>query len=211
MRTMDIYFTRAFEGMRHERCYRIWKMFAAAAGLGVRVVEVPPQPGLRHAEIFTKIWHFARYQPAEVVVLTEADFLPTPDFAKRVDEDLKKEALGVEYITRDPQTLDAIRHTMPGGWLVALDNAACAEKAIDFDGGGSKFNDPGNDLHNQLDMDIWRGRNHEFGLMYPAGEHMFWSRHYNEPAGTIINGFSMDAVKQYVDETLDEYEDLYGI
>lgn len=212
MRSTDIYYVRAFEGPLHERCYRLWKMYAAQAGEGVRVIEVPNPHGWRHAECFNKIFHFARYQPARVVILTEADFLPTPDFAKRIEERLTKEAYGVEYATRDPQTLDPIFHGMPGGWMCALDSDACAEKTIDFEGGGGAFNDPGNQLAEQLDIDIERGRGDDgYGLIYPYGTHMFWSRHYNDPPGTRVVCFDIDDVKDYVEETIETYEELYGL
>jgi hypothetical protein len=142
------------------------------------------------------------------VLLTELDFLPAlwnpgwTGLAHLKIHDLP--ALGVEYATRDPNTKALIRAPgKAGGWWILLDS----EKVKDIDFHGEP--DPCNQLPTQIpDIELMPGRDaypKNYGIEYPVGTHLFWSRHIDDPAERWVSGFNIGDIQRRHDRTVDRW------
>jgi len=199
-----INFTRIFEGPLHDRCYAIWEDFSEHTGL--EVIQHDNYDGLEHWEMLALMWERMRArQDVDRVIITEHDFLPTPDLAERAQEARGgAAALGVEYAPQQWKTLGRRWQGIPGGWFLEIDRTRFSGP-LDFRGEGL-WNDPGNKLHHQLNLMLAPGQIDEYGLKYPWGTHLFWSRHIEEK-GRNVQGFEINKIREYWEKRLTEWED----
>lgn len=156
---------------------------------------------LSHATALNEIWAGERERPNRWAIFSEFDFLPGPGF-------LSLPAGGdavyaAEYCTRDPVSLEMRLHRIPGAWFVLIDKEWAPH--LDFSPCG-RFNDPANGLPASLIPSADCLPRHYGVRVGERGEHLFWSRHYNDPPGARVVGFNLDDIRQRIDRTLDDYE-----
>jgi hypothetical protein len=116
-----------------------------------------------------------------------------------------------EYATRDPYTRRIRRWGLPGAWFVRIDNLSplLVGVRLDFTAGGPA-NDPAAKLPPSLThlLGAEEGTFSRFGVRVPGvGEHLFFSRHYNDPPTRIVAGFVIGEIQRAVDRACDLYEE----
>jgi hypothetical protein len=180
---------RAFEGPRHAALEAIWRRFAEAHKGKLRVyifdnIGVPR----RHDECLNCIWCEESQRPGEVAVLTEFDFLPFAELATAPSPGTAVEAS--EFCSRDPATLELLPTGRPGPWLVRINKGLLPGDAVlDFTA-GPPTNDPASRLADGLSrscgvpLRLLRNLDclprHYGTRVEDLGEHLFFSRHYND-------------------------------
>jgi hypothetical protein len=206
---------RAFDGPRHSRLEAIWDTIAEyhQAVVKLRVFN-NPQYRLSHAECFQKIWDEQEVRrPNRFCIFTEYDFLPNlraPNWVG-VSTLLNEDAvmLGCRYATRHPLTKKLVRPgRRAGGWFLALDKEH-VPLDLEFDGDP----DPCNQLPDQITATgkkvlLFPGTDaypRHYGIIYPHGTHLFWSRHYHDDPDRIISGVRMGTVQQKIDRAVTEW------
>lgn len=206
---INVRIARAFEGPRHTRLERIWDCVAEFKKATLRL-KVHPNPGARktHAQMFAEMWAAEQKEPNRWVLLTEFDFLPdlwsevtptAPILKHEVD------AMGVYYCTRNPSSKQLVfpDNTMAGGWWLLIDKER-APKHLDFEGQV----DPCTSLLYQMDMLLLRGQDcypHHYGVSYPYGVHLFWSRHYHDDPNTRVAGVLLGEVQRKHDVAVTDW------
>lgn len=218
--TTNLHLIRAFEGPRHARLEKIWErveQLVRPHGVVVHIhdnLERLSKAQLSHGEKLQEIWEGEKADPAPQAIFTEFDFLP--DLAAGLVE--RPGAVGsgskpihaAEYATRSPLGRRLVRHGIPGAWFVAVDKRRLGRdtERVDFRPGG-----PGNDPAGRLPPDLVQllgaeeGTYSPFGCRVPGcGEHLFWSRHYNDPPTALHAGFVMGEIQRAVDRACDLYE-----
>lgn len=213
---------RAFEGPRHARLYRIWAriMERYEADAQFRVYDnVADQRG--HAEMLDRMWREELGRPERYAIFTEFDFLPSEgwlDPPKAVVE-------ATRYCTRNPNTLKLLKHPYPGAWFVVVDKEALLagrEKLRNLHpfAPASPHNDPGNGLFDAMSkINVWWRllevkdcMPRHYGVEVEGrGEHLFWSRHYNNPPDMRPAGFCLGDIQTKVDLTISAYEARIGL
>lgn len=196
-----IVFTRVFEGTLHQRLYDIWSGWAARHP-EVDVIEQLNDTGKGHREMIEEIWddHAAHY---DTLVITEHDFIPDEEMLTELQFVLNRyPALLPQYCTRNPQTMELLRHPYPGAWFMAFRTGDFKERP-DF-GSDKPHNDPGNNLQESVfnltgrRPHINRGVDDGMGLHYPRlGTHLFWSRHIQDNPNSYVAGFSVREMQHH--------------
>lgn len=204
---------RAFEGPRHDRLYSIWD--AIAEYQPECNLEWFPNPNgwaYSHGEAFNAIWEEERDRPSRYLLLTEADFLPDLQWKrwfspKNLGPDAA--AQGVAYVTRDPDTMEAMTRNFPGGWWILIDKTL-APRDLEFRG----TPDPGNQLVQQFraaghEMYFYPGRDcypRHYGREYDTiGEHLFWSRHLHDAPNLVVAGCRLGDVQEKHDRAVEAW------
>ncbi len=199
---------RPFDGPRHDRLSAIWDVIAEYAHHEIKLIVTPNQePRLSHAEVFQKMWREDLECDNRFLLLTEQDFLP--DLADdwlplRMLDALDVDALGVERLTRHPETLGLSVHPgQAGGWWLLIDKHR-APAELDFAAG----DDPCNELPLQMKMEFVNGIDcypFHFGVEYLTGIHFFWSRHYHDDPSRIVAGVPMGMMQRKLDDGISEW------
>lgn len=210
---ISINLIRAFEGPRHKKLERVWQ-YAANFHFPDARLHILDNPGGRdsHAHCLNRIWDQERRRPERYAVLSEFDFLPDPDNFLDLDQvNEEYPVAAVEYVTRDPYTRKLLGHGFPGAWYILVDKQACPD--LDFTAGGP-FNDPANELaafvrqkYNKavrLLFGVDQYPRH-YGVRYPQGTHLFFSRHYNDHPSTTVAGFCLWDILKKVDDEVDRF------
>jgi hypothetical protein len=211
---LTIRLIRCFDGWRNERLHALWDGIAEYER-AVRVKWFPnPDARLRHAQCFNEMWAAEQSCANRYVVFTEADWLPK--LILPVDGWTAKTFLGpsdcmvgCNYVTRDAGT-KRLRHyqASAGGWFFCIDKRRAAP-ILDFEGDP----DPGNEIPDQLEEYGCEGLfvdgedcypNH-YGVEWPWGTHLFWTRHLHDDPARRISGFSMREVQVGHDRAVDEW------
>jgi hypothetical protein len=212
---------RCFEGPRHERLEKIWDIIAEMLPdyLNFRVF-ANPGARLSHGECFNRMWMEEQEFDNKFVLFTEYDFLPylTRERWWGVDEEgclptphgsLCTAMLGVTYCKRSESTRRIYNFPrMAGGWFVLLDKEQCPQE-LNFLGDP----DPCNQLPEQFDKcgltcltvpgkDCYP---RHYGVQYPMGEHLFWSRHLHDDPKTRVSGFKLGDIQRKHDEAVDTW------
>lgn len=209
----NVHLIRAFEGPRHARLERIWKIiaeiYADRATIWVHDNLVERKP---HAPMLETIWQDVIQKEQEDVLITEFDFLPGPDWLR--DPGWSEVA---EYCTRDPYSRRIQRHGLAAPWWMHFVHLLPAHRlglAGAFRAGG-RFSDPCGELLPQArradcEVRLLAGVDCypvSYGIRYPGrGIHLFWSRHYNDPPNGVVAGVLLGEMQRKVDKVLDEYE-----
>jgi hypothetical protein len=189
MKDVAVFYTRAYEGVLHQRCYDAWDRVAEETPRAT-IIPVKNPDGRSHYDMLELMWEMASRRPERYILLTEADFLP----------DLTKDWVGtaIELLGKnmgDPALLGP-RHVGWTGdsWEPRQDDASIGASFMFFDthrlpeGFTPEFRsgteDPGTTLHEQLPTARVQGIPDHFSMKYPFGCHLFWSRIYNDEAYT---------------------------
>lgn len=188
-----------FNGPLHDELIDIWERESKRQGFQLELFPNKGQPVLRHAEMFNKIWCWARRNVRdETLVMTEHDLIPDEDFKWTVDDLLGySRAVGVQYVTRTHDYPHRLRrHSCAGGWFYATRNLG---RPLDFEG-----QDPGNELMRQDEMMVLGGQEDgHYHMHYPGiGTHLFWSRHIHE--NRTVEGFEIPQIRESWKERINE-------
>lgn len=199
----NVHIIKAFEGPRHDRLERIWQTLAALYSDQARVI-VHENPGAtrNHARMLAEMWEDEQRRPETQAIITEMDFLPAPGWLNMDEPD---PILASEYCTRNSYTRELIRHGCPGAWFLLFKKENLDR--LDFSAGG-----PGNDPAAKLPARLLATKDcypRHFGVeVVGRGEHLFFSRHYNDPPTMVVGGMILGAIQQRVDKTIEDYECL---
>ena len=174
---------RAFEGPRHDRLAKIWDCIAEYAQDDVRLIVEPNlNPRLSHAEIFERMYAKDVKEPNRYLLLTEYDWLPDLGgdwLPTHVFDQEEIAVLATQYYTRNPTSMHLRKHPgLPGGWFLLIDKTR-APHIRTFHG----TPDPGNQLAHEANTLVLPGEDCyplHYGVEYPTGTHLFWSRHYHD-------------------------------
>lgn len=210
---VNVNLIRIFEGPRHQKLELLWKYYALthADRMNLHVFD-NTELRLPHDRAYARMWQLEARRPEKHTIFTEFDFLPGPDFLRYLPTDM----WAAQYVTRDPHTKALRKHPFPGAWYVAI-NKDAQEFAPDFRSGG-QFNDPANLLDCEtLDTEDCYPRHYgvkvfteaftrEDGLVrFDFGEHLFWSRHYNDSPNSMPAGFHLRPILEGVDAAIDSW------
>lgn len=209
-----VYMIRAFEGPRHERLESIWARIEQRDRAKVAFSVYENEDGRCHADCLNEIWQTARKDAERYALFTEFDFLPYPTWlGAKQWLDAEHPVVTANYVTRNPVSKTIEVHGKPGAWYMLVDKENIGD--LDFTAGGA-HNDPANELSHFVRR---QGKAvHLLGATdcYPrhwgcqvngAGEHLFWSRHYNDDPALTVAGFPLRDILRGVDHALDDYEE----
>lgn len=196
---------KVFDGPRHDRLRAIWNKLAYKHRDKMNLVWWEnPDARLQHAQCLARIWEGIEDMPGRYHVITEHDFLPGPDWLTPPAAPIE----AAEYVTRDPKTLKQTAHGIPGAWWLAFDREAVLGAGLPIDlSAGGQFNDPANCLQGAKmvpNRDAWP--DHYGTVVGEKGEHLFFSRHYNDPGWTRPAGFDLGDILEKVDAKIAAYE-----
>ncbi len=192
--------TKLFDGPRHERLYNIWEAIAEYCQEYMVLRWYNNLKGLNHASALNAIWQEEREFDQTRLILTEHDFLPDLTYndwllQKDFDDTPNIGAIGPSYAKRKSGShiLKNFENVM-GAWFLSLDKERCPE-TINFHGRV----DPCTDLIKYLSaygvqcVTYFGEDPHplHFGVEYPFGTHLFWSRHYNDDPNIRLSGISL--------------------
>jgi len=174
---------RAFEGPRHERLEKVWDCIAEYVQDDARLIVEPNRsPRISHADIFGRMYAKDSEEPNRFLLLTEYDWLPDLSgdwLPTHVFDETDLAVLVTQYYTRNPENMRLRKHQgKPGGWYILVDKAR-APHIRTFHGEP----DPANQLSSEADALILPGEDCyplHYGVEYPMGTHLFWSRHYHD-------------------------------
>jgi hypothetical protein len=217
MANLTIRLIRAFDGPRHKRLRQIWQAIAEFVAPEVNVRWYHNEKGLRHAQCFDAMWREEQEFDNKTVLFTEEDFLPDLDLGfwnwsglSTFQQD-NQAAVGTMYCTRSPKSRDLFQQgERPGGWFICINKELFPGPGhISFEGDP----DPGNDLRSHLkhfDRTIslvpgCDGYPHHYGVEYPYGTHLFWSRHYHDDPKTRVSGFKLGDIQRKVDWRISQW------
>jgi hypothetical protein len=200
---INVNIIRIFKGPRHDRLEFLWKKFAEKHA-DLMTLHVFDNRSLRmsHDWCMTRMWEKEQQRPEALAIFTEFDFLPGPQFLN-----VKPECVAAaEYCTRASESRRMQTHGMPGAWFVAVNKELCGH--LNFFAGGP-FNDPCNELKAYLYAaeDCYPRHygcavKNDHGLI---GEHLFWSRHYNDSPDLRPAGFDLGDIQAKVDSAISDW------
>ena len=217
MPDLSVRIAKPFDGLRHDRLYAIWEAIAEywkdhlTVGFSRNV-------GARwsHAQMFNKMWREELESDTPFVLLTEHGFLPDlhqPDWyaspggvLSTLDErhDQSFAGLACEYATRNPHNKALNFAGIPGGWWVLLEKARFND-IIDFTGRP----DPCNQLEEAIGgVYLCEGADaypKHYGIDYPFGTRLFWSRHIHDHPDRTVSGFHLGDIQMRHDRTVLKY------
>jgi hypothetical protein len=205
------YIRMSWKGPRHERMYRIWA--AVAKYLEPRGVRCRPFPNckmwLGHDEAMEIIWRQEQQRPEQYALLIDHDVLldleiqPIAPFAP-IEMPTYSYGVGNLKIFR-------LIPGLPMPWYFLVDKERF-NKPLDWKRGGP-FHDPGGGFKEQLSLDEYRLEDVKPGLPeFPGvvsflGKHLFWSRHWHDPPGTVLGDDKIRVrdIQSMVDRTTDKW------
>ena len=201
--TAVVRFAEHGNGPRHLRLRAIWRAIAACEPQ-VRIEPQADRGGHRQfLEAATLI-----PATAPILLLTEEDFLPNLDSDWCSAEHTLSGAhlVACSYRMRGAfRMLDNDRGIV-GGWYLAFNTHLDDLSSLDFSGP-----DPGNRLQNQIApqrlilMPGEDGYPAHYGIEYPVGVHLFWSRHLHDPPERRVSGISLGDVQAKHDARVDRW------
>lgn len=190
---------RAFEGPRHQQLELLWRWYANMHANQMKLcVFDNTKLQLSHATAYERMWEQESRRDARYTIFTEFDFLPGPDFLKvRPDT-----AIAAQYVVRDPTTKDLRKFSFPGAWFVMIDKDTVQRPNFSC---GGPFNDPCNQLDATL-LDTTDCYPRHYGVQVAdVGEHLFWSRHYNDDPDSRPAGFHLRPILEGVDRAIKDW------
>lgn len=199
---VNVNLIRAFEGPRHTKLEGLWDCVAEYLSRDVRL-HVLSNLGARlcHADCLNEMWDAERARPERYAIFTEYDFLPNLRgwFTPLGDA---TPLLGVEYATRSPLTKRLEHHGIPGAWYLLVDKERVKE--LDFTAGGP-FNDPANQIQGVRLMPGTDCYPLHYGISYPTGTHLFWSRHLHDDPDGSAAGFKLGDIQRGHDAAVEAW------
>ena len=223
---INVNIIRAFQGPRHSRLEFLWETLAEQHKKTWRLCTFSnPGARLSHAKALNALWAEELTRPQRYAIITEYDFLPDWDrFTPLEMLSEKRPIYAAEYCTRNPGTLRLIPHGIAGAWYVLVDKHYIKSLAFDPEGA---FNDPANGLAQYVRTAYDRGlmmftakdcMPRHYGTRHLPGEHLFWSRHYNDNPLSSPAGFNLGdilgrhdtAVATYIKTAPQSFRALYA-
>lgn len=215
---IEVHMIDVFQGPRHTRLRQLWEAIFEHEQEWVVPRIFHNTEGLSHAACYERMWRVPI--TSDLRLFTEFDFLP--DLRRRqggwtgVEYIKHHQALALPYQTRHPQTKHLVRHRgKAAAWFVLLRPAR-----IDCDLRFEGTPDPCNQLGDFIDVRVMPPGNDcwpiHFGIQYPFGVHLFWSRHLHDPPNRIVSGCNLGeiqrkhdyAVTRWIGEQPLSYQDL---
>lgn len=197
---------RAFRGPRHTALEDIWDTFARTHKDRITLHIFENRDGrVPHDMALAAMWAEEKRRREPRVIFTEFDFLPTSSLAQWPDGwSLQYPIRAAEYVTRDPETLQLRSRGIPGAWFVRIQKDLLRETPNFWAGG--PFHDPANQLQDALLYPQEDCLPNHFGTKTRgAGQHLFWSRHYNDLPETMVAGFKLGPILAGVDRAIAEW------
>ena len=203
---------RAFTGPRHTRTEDVWEQVAEYCDVHLHDNRVAQAS---HATCYNEMWRAELLRPNRYTIFTELDVLPGPNFLDTSVLTPVCPVAAAQYVTRHCGRWTLQRHPYPGAWYVLVDKKFVHGR-LHFDAGGP-HNDPANNLHTFLGNEYGRCV-HRLGtedchprhwgctIERDRGEHLFWSRHWNDSPESRPAGFPLDQIQAGVDRALADYE-----
>jgi len=195
---------KCFEGPRHDRLRAIWNKLAYQHRDRMGLVWWEnPGAQLQHQHCLALIWEGIQELPGRYHVITEHDFLPGPGGLDPPRAPIE----AAEYVTRTPDGKQTA-HGYPGAWWLGFDLEAIHRDRLPVNlAAGGPCNDPANLLEGATllaNRDPWPD---SYGTVVgDKGEHLFWSRHYNDPVWARPAGFNLGDILEKVDSRIAAYE-----
>jgi hypothetical protein len=209
----NVLLIRAFEGPRHERLERIWVEVAKRAPIRLRIFDNRSMR-LRHAQCLAQMWSEEVWRTERACLFTEFDFLPYDRFWEGASN---ADIAATQYCTRSPSDLRLTTHPqLAGAWYIHIKKSTTVlarrhDVLLGLSLETGKFRDPGNALTPDEFLPIDDAYPGHYGVRVRGrGEHLFWSRHYNDPSYLSVAGFSLADIHRRVDRTIDQYEKDLG-
>lgn len=211
MPNLTIRLIRIFDGPRHQRLRNIWTAIAEYIQDDANVRWYVNDKNLSHGQAYDAMWREEQEFDNRVVLFTEEDFLP--DLAVGIENwtgitSFKREdqaAAGVMYCTRCTKSHGIFQQgDVAGGWFICIDKDLFpGPQHISFLGNP----DPANQLRPHLKhfgktialVPGDDGHPYHYGVEYPYGTHLFWSRHYHDDPNIRVSGFRLGAIQKKVD------------
>lgn len=207
---VNVLLIRAFEGPRHARLEKIWDEVAKRAPIKLRIFDNLGAK-LRHAQCLAAMWEQEIWRPEHECIITEFDFLPYDGFWYG---DRRAEIESTMYCTRDPATLRlSVEPRIAGGWFTHIrkTDAVLQRRHVILRGlseESGRYRDPCNALLPDRFLPLVDAYPEHYGCrVVGRGEHLFWSRHYNDPPYLTLGGFSLASIHRKVDRTITRYEE----
>jgi hypothetical protein len=205
---------RCFKGWRNERLHNIWDAIAEYTQvLRVRWYS-NPEAKLRHGQCLNRIWQEEREFDNRYVLITEADFLPQlkkgPEYwaGPEACVDGGADALLIPYAKRKVTRRMFEYNKLSGAWYMYFDKTKVPER-LQFDtqpdpGCGilQQLYDAGNEITFTPGDDCYP---RHYGISYPMGEHLFWTRHLHDDPAVRISGFPLGDIQLKHDEAVDKW------
>lgn len=213
MSTVAVGIIKVFEGPLHDRLRKIWKKLETMPNPFEWKIHWFENFDMQcHGAMLQTMWETLRKLDSRYILLTEHDFLPGPAFPGIGQFELyppDTAVLAAEYCTRNAQTYKLEEHGIPGAWYILIDKERLGERKLDFTAGGP-FNDPAAKLPPGTTAVIksYDCMPHHYGVRVgQVGEHLFWSRHYNDIPWKDVAGFPLWDVLARVRRTISAYEE----
>jgi hypothetical protein len=193
---------KIFDGPRHRRLELIWKNFHKQHEFDLHIFD-NTKLRLPHDQALNRMWEQEQRRDSDVTIFTEFDFIPGIAF---LDPTFYSEGAvhAAEYVVRDPESKNVLPQAIPGAWYIHIDREWTVP--LDFSNFGT-FNDPANGIPASLLIGVDCYPEH-YGMRYldkygyRIGEHLFWSRHYNDPPGQRPASFDLDDILRKVDKRI---------
>lgn len=222
MSKINVNIIRAYTGPLHSRLEAIWDRFANEHSDQVNLwVYENTKTDWRHADMLKRIWCTEQRRPEDVAVITEFDFLPDLGFLTETHARSPIEA--ATYCTRSPATKAISTYGRPGPWFMRFNKPRLVEYFASGrpPGGLEKLNGAFSDggtppdpcgrffktcpgVHLLGTKDCYP--DHYGVRVGDKGEHLFWSRHYNDPPEMRVAGFALGDILKAVEERITRYE-----
>ena len=216
----------AFDGPRHRRLKKIWQAFSLLQKdlCELHLVE-NREAELDHRTMLKVIWDEELQRDSRFAIITEMDFLP--DFSNFFSplHHTPCSVVAAQYANGLESEARFKRWDFPGVWYLFIDKVKIRD--LDFTVSGP-CNDPGNGLWEYLEkfypdegrqlLPARTGLPEYHGARYFVGEHLFWSRHYNDPpdthlhkevitVGDILRGHDV-AVGRWLSDSPQEFKEI---
>jgi hypothetical protein len=214
---VNVNIIRAFEGPRHDVLEAIWYEYLNAHNdeICVWVYDNRGDHRWSHATALQRMWEDEKQRPEPIAVFTEFDFLPAPGFAQRVGQTqnltVPTPIEAAEYCDRNMRTMALRPKGIPGAWFIRVNKSLLHAEPYFWAG-------PGEDPANHLGRDFEdKGQavvllpqedclpEHLGTRTVPYGEHLFYSRHYNNTPADQAGVPHLPAVLHGVDTAINNW------
>lgn len=212
---INVNLVRWLEGPRHARLHLLHEVVAEALPDAMRLCWFRHTGGIGHARALQLMWEAELQRPERYAVFTEHDFLP--NLGRWLDTrmlDDEHPVVSCRYVTRNPVTRKLDRFDTIGPWYTLVDKAAV--QRLHWEEWG-QHNDPANGMKHFLEQE-YPGRSvrilepvddmpASYGVQYPTGTHLFWSRHYHDPPHIRVAGVCLGDMQAKVDQAVTHWLD----
>jgi hypothetical protein len=203
-----------WQGDRHERLRALWRHWACLHAHSANLYWFDNKDAkLDHVPCYEAMWKQEVKRPERFAIFTEHDFIPGPAFLlPHLWTNPDQPIVAARYCTRDTNMFFH-QTSRPGAWFILIDKSNLLMPHMYFKSGAyDTCNNLGAPLkHNGQEVRLLQARDcfpEHYGLdvLTDLGElvgtHLFWSRHYNDPPGTVVCGFDLDEIRAKIDKVI---------